>query len=326
MSQFNPFDTSWQLAPPPQAPDVLDAAPGTANDNSTACAMAPPSHQPDVGQLSGNNGGSSGEHETREQELLSDQDLTAMWAAIDTLRAQEENTPVTIDSSSVVDAVEEANSSEALRQNIAAGVSQGCQHIMQFLTDWANQFSQHRLVAKVARLEEALQTANKENEQLGGEYKKLHLRFNTANAKLKEANTKLNKALDERDEQRRLGEGGSLANPTKATDSVVLGKWKILDYNIRTLASSLAKSPPSLPLDDIADTRLNWIWASFRKALHDEDYRELMLQAYLWVIVNDLVFDAGGLVWGGPGIAELKSIRDQIISKWHSDCASPSMN
>lgn len=321
MNQFNLFDTSRQLEPPPQTPDVPNAASGTANDNSTACAMAPPSYQHDVRQLSGNNGGSYGE-----QELLSDQDMFGMWAAVDTLRAQEENTPVTIDGSSVVDAEEEVNSSEALRQNIAVGVSQGCQHIMQFLTDWANQFTQHGLVAKVAQLEEALQSANKENEQLGGEYKKLHLKYNTANARLREANTNLNKALRERDEQKRLGEGGSLANPAKATDSVVLGKWKILDYNIRTLACSLAKNPPSLPLDEIADTRLNWIWRSFRKHLQDEDYREIMLRAYLWVIVNDLVFDAGGQVWGGPGIADLKNIRDQIISECHSYWASPSMN
>ncbi|KAI8691182.1 hypothetical protein NCS56_00110000 [Fusarium sp. Ph1] len=291
MSQGNPFDTSHQLGPPPQAPGVVKVEPSSTHDNNIACAMAPPSRQSEAGQQNGSNGSSSGGHETREKDVLSDQELTDTWAAFDTSRAQEENTPITLDGSSVVDAVEEVNSSEALQQNIAAGVSQGCQHIMQFLTDWAKQFSQHGLVVKVAQLEEALQSANKEKEHLGGEYQ------------------------NERDEQRRLAEGESLANPTKATDDVVRGKWKTLNYNIRTLACSLAKSPPSLPLDDVAEIRLSWACRSFRKHLQDEDYRELMLRAYLWIMVNDMVFDAGGLVRGGPGVADLKNIRDHIISR-----------
>ncbi|RMJ06807.1 hypothetical protein CDV36_013592 [Fusarium kuroshium] len=315
MSQPNPFNTSRQVGPPPQEPDVVNVVSGTSNDNSTACAMAPPSHRSEVGQQTGNNGSSFGGHETREQDLISDQDLIDMWAEVNTSRAQGENTPITLDSSSVEDTEEEANSNEALQQNIAAGVNQGNQPFMQFLTDWAKKFSQHGLVVKVAQLEEALQSANKEKEQLGGEYKKLHLKYNTANARLREANTKLNKALSEMDEQRRLTEGGSLANPAKATDDVVRGKWKTLDYNIRALACSLAKIPPSLPLDEVAQTRLSWASGSFRRHLQDEDYREPLLHAYLWNMVNDMVFDAGGMVWGGPGIADFKNVRDHIINR-----------
>lgn len=326
MNQGNPFDTSDQLWPPPQAPGVANVELSSPHDNSTACAMAPPSYQSEAGQQNGNNGSSSGGYEIREFDLVSDQELIDLELLIDTPRAQEEGTPVTMDGSSIMGAEEEVNLGEALQQNIAAGVSQGCQNIMQFLTDWAKQFSQHGLVARVAQLEEALQNANKEKEHLGGEYQKLHLKYNTINTRLQEANTKLAKALRERDEQRRLAEGGSLANPAKATDSVVLGKWKTLDYNIRTLACSLAKGPPSLPLDEVVETRLSWIWVSFRNHLQDEDYREVMFRAYLWLIVNDLVFDAGGLVWGGPAIAELKNIRDQVISKSHSYWPPPSLS
>ncbi|RTE70991.1 hypothetical protein BHE90_014612 [Fusarium euwallaceae] len=315
MGRMNHRGTPCPPGPPPQPLGLVKAETGSANDNITACAMAPPPHHLEVDQQSGSNGSSSGGNVTREQDLISDQELIDMLEATDTSRTQEGNVPATIEDSSVVNAEEELISGEVLQQTVAAGVDQGCQPFMEFLKDWAKQFRQHQLVAKVAELEGELKRANQQNQELGGEYRKLRARYNTANTKLGEANMKLGKALRERDEHRRLAEGSALANSAKATDDVVLEKWKILNYNIRVLAHSLAKSPPSLSLDDVAEDRLRWISPLFRKHLQDDDYREFVLQGYLWVMVHDMVFDSETQVWGGPGLVDLKILRDNLIDR-----------
>ncbi|KAH7181038.1 hypothetical protein DER46DRAFT_653210 [Fusarium sp. MPI-SDFR-AT-0072] len=128
-------------------------------------------------------------------------------------------------------------------------------------------------------------------------------------------NAKLDDALRGRDQLRQLLERGSLANSDKATDDSIRGKWKELAYNIRCLARRLAHDPPRQQLDDIARERLRFIAGDYYTLLKDDDYREFIIMSYLWVSVQEDVFDVGETIWGGPELKSFKAVRDRIITR-----------
>ncbi|SCV31976.1 uncharacterized protein FFB14_03796 [Fusarium fujikuroi] len=140
---------------------------------------------------------------------------------------------------------------------------------------------------------------------------------------LAKVNAKLDDALRERDQLRQLLGGGSLANSDKATDDLIREKWKVLAYNIRCLARHLAHNPPQQQLDDLAKDRLRFVARDYCTLLEDKDYRELILMSYLWVTIQDDVFDAGHTVWGGPELKSFKAVRDHIISRFGDDVSIP---
>jgi hypothetical protein len=294
-------DTGGSYPPEPTSGpfDVIKEQLENIKDSDTTSTAASPSHHAQLDLATGSN---NHEHEPQDQEWSDD------WTVENILHTQQERHQEILQEIRAANAEDRIVLNEAMGQNISTNLGEGFQHIMEFLTNWAKQFTQHHLVNKVATLEEQLNLANQTNQQLGEEFKEMRSKYRVTR-------TKLDKALCERDEQRRLADGGALADSTKSTDDAVVDKWKILGYNIRTLAHSLAKSPPSQRLDQIAVARLTWISQSYRKEIQDRDYRESLLEGYLWVMVNDKVFDAGTRLWGGPGMADLKTIQNNIISK-----------
>ncbi|KAH7273993.1 hypothetical protein B0J15DRAFT_541926 [Fusarium solani] len=293
-------DTGGSYPPEPTSGpfDVIKEQLENIKDSDTTSTAASPSHHAQLDLATGSN---NHEHEPQDQEWSDD------WTVENILHTQQERHQEILQEIRAANAEDRIVLNEAMGQNISTNLGEGFQHIMEFLTNWVKQFTQHHLVNKVATLEEQLNLANQTNQQLGEEFKEMRSKYRVTR-------TKLDKALCERDEQRRLADGGALADSTKSTDDAVVDKWKILGYNIRTLAHSLAKSPPSQRLDQIAVARLTWISQSYRKEIQDRDYRESLLEGYLWVMVNDKVFDAGTRLWGGPGMADLKTIQNNIIS------------
>ncbi|RSL72498.1 hypothetical protein CEP51_011898 [Fusarium floridanum] len=268
-------------------------------DDDTVNTASHPSNDVQLDQATGNNH----EYGPEDQEPFDD------WTAEEIFQVQQENYQAFIEEVRATNAKERLLSNELMTQNMSIFFGQGFQQMMNFLTKWSKRFSQHHLVNKVAALEEQLDLANQKNQQLGQEYKEMRARHN-------KVCTKLDQALHERDEQRRLVDGGTLANSSKVTDDAIMEKWKLLAYNIRVLAHFLAKSPPGQQFDTVSKARLEWISLSYLDHLQDEDYREVLLQGYLWSTVNETVFDAGTRVWGGPGIADLKTIQNNIIGKY----------
>ncbi|KAM0424776.1 hypothetical protein ACHAPT_010086 [Fusarium lateritium] len=304
---------------PPEIPSqplgVIEEQLGNANDHGTASAAAHPPHhlQPDQATNSINY---NHEHQLQDQEVRDD------WTVEEILRVEQENNQAIIQGIRAANAGDRSALKELMGQNLA-NFGQGCQQIMNFLTDWAKRFSQHQLVAKVATLEEKLQQANQRYQQLATYCKETRAKCNDATAKLEEANTKLDQALRERDEQRRLVDGGTLANSIKATDDAVLSKWRVLGYNIRMLACFLAKEHPSYPLDQAVLHRLRFVSPSPRKHLGDDDYRDLVIQGYLWDMVNEKILDANFRTWGGPGVSSLKNLKDFIINRINASDDDP---
>ncbi|RSL82518.1 hypothetical protein CEP52_001612 [Fusarium oligoseptatum] len=274
-------------------------------DGDTASTASCPSHYV---QLDLETGSNNHEHEPQGQEWHD------YWTVENILQVQQDRHQEILQEIRAANAEDRVALNEAMEQNMSMNLGQGLQHIMEFFTNWTKEFTQHHLVNKVATLEEQLDLAIQQKDQLSQEYKEMRARHN-------KACTKLDKALRERDDQRRLADGGALANSTKVTDDAVMDKWSILSYNIRTLAHSLAKSPPPQRLDQIVVARLNGISQSPRKDMQDQDYRDFLLQGYLWSMVNDKVFDAGTRIWGGPGMADLKTIQDNLINRLEAEDA-----
>ncbi|WAO83897.1 Hypothetical protein NCS54_00109800 [Fusarium falciforme] len=268
-------------------------------DTNTDSTAASPSHH---AQLDLATGANNHEHEPQDRERSDD------WTVEDLLDIQEGRHQEILQEIRAANAEDRIVLNQAMGQNISTNLSLGFQRIEEFFTNWAQQFTQHHLVSKVASLEERLNLANQTNQKLSEDFKEMRTKHRIAC-------TKLDKALCERDEQRRLADGGALANSTKATDDAVVDKWRILSYNIHTLAHSLAKSPPSQRLDQIALSRLSWISQSHQKEIHDQDYREFLLQGYLWRMVNGKVFNVGTRLWGGPRMAGLKTVQKNLINR-----------
>ncbi|KAI8684418.1 hypothetical protein NCS57_00107900 [Fusarium keratoplasticum] len=269
-------------------------------DTGTDSTAASPSHH--AQQLDLATGTNNHEHEPQDQERSDG------WTVEDLLDIQEERHQGILQEIRAANAEDRILLNEVMGQNISTNLGLGFQRIEEFFTNWSQQFTQHHLASKVASLEERLNLANQTNQKLSEDFKEMRTKHRIAC-------TKLDKALCERDEQRRLADGGALANSTKATDDAVLDKWRILSYNIRTLAYSLAKSPPSQSLDQIALSRLSWISQSHQEEIHDQDYRELLLQGHLWRMVNGKVFNVGPRLWGGPGMAGLKTVQSNLINR-----------
>ncbi|KAM6531675.1 hypothetical protein FSOLCH5_001129 [Fusarium solani] len=168
---------------------------------------------------------------------------------------------------------------------------------------------------KAGELQERLRVTTQEKSNLEAQAKHLSAKNDTLHQMLQEVQDKLARALQERDEQRRLADGETLANSTKSTDDVVQGKWKELEYNISTLAKALAKYSPGRTTDDTVKHRFNAVSPSWRALILKEDFREFIIRAYLWMLVEGEVFDGKGGVWAGETAATFKSLRGRLIGE-----------
>lgn len=170
-----------------------------------------------------------------------------------------------------------------------------------------NQQYEH-LVDQIKRYESKLERAKNHCHELESENLALK-------QQLKESDSRLTKALEERDEYKRISDGNDWTGSVKVSDDDVQGKWKQLDYNIRSFAKALAKCPIIPPTTDLAKGRFSTIASHWMDLLGDQDYREWTIQAYLWVAVRERVFLGSGKIWGGDHIQGLKRLRLEIFSK-----------
>jgi uncharacterized membrane protein YkoI len=150
--------------------------------------------------------------------------------------------------------------------------------------------------------------AEKQNRQLKSEKEALE-------KQLKESETKLATALEERDEQRQLADSVAWSGSAKVSDDAVQSKWKQLDYNIRAMARALVKCQLCRATDDVVEERFSMIREDWQKLLTDDNYKEFFIQAYLWLVVFGQVFQDQGGIRGAGGVADLKTMRDTLVGK-----------
>ncbi|CAG7557199.1 unnamed protein product [Fusarium equiseti] len=169
-----------------------------------------------------------------------------------------------------------------------------------------NQQSEH-LVDRMKRCESELEQATYHRQELESENL-------TLKQQLKESDSRLAKALEERDEYKRISDGNDWTGSVKVSDDDVQGKWKLLDYNIRSLAKALAKCPVIPPTTDLAKERFSTIASNWMSIMGDQDYMEWTIQAYLWVVVCETVFRGSGKIWGGDHVQGLKRLRRDLFN------------
>lgn len=128
----------------------------------------------------------------------------------------------------------------------------------------------------------------------------------------------LAEAVKERDGLRKLVDIANWTCAAKLSDDVIRGQWKKLDYNIRVMARALTKCQIKRPKDDVTKARFESIVTLWSELLGSDDYKELLITAYLWAIVAKEIFYNGSEFRGGSSIQALKCIREHLIGKcWH---------
>ncbi|KAF4478596.1 hypothetical protein FAGAP_12289 [Fusarium agapanthi] len=179
--------------------------------------------------------------------------------------------------------------------------------------------------SEIAALQELLGKEQQNNQILAGdlrnvtkEQKKLFRAYQKQSDELHETNARLGDVLLERDQLRRLLEGGTFANSGKTTDIAILGIWKKLAFNIRGLAYTLAQTPDTVELEETVTERLRRVTSDYMRLLHDQDYSHALIQGYLWWLIEDLVFkpiEFDGLTWGGSHTTSFKLLKDKVYSQ-----------
>ncbi|CVK95017.1 hypothetical protein FPRO06_00840 [Fusarium proliferatum] len=190
----------------------------------------------------------------------------------------------------------------------------GMERIVNYVKSFIPQPAQASNASTIVDLRAQLQAEQDYVQKLTIDHNNMAQHSHKQKQDLGKVNAKLDDALHERDQLRQLLDGGSLANSGKITDDSIRAKWKELTYNIRCLAHFLAQDPLHQQLDELATERLRFVLKDYRRYINDEEYRELLIMGYLWVIVQDEVFDAEEQLWGGPGLKPYKITRDHIIT------------
>ncbi|KAF5972606.1 hypothetical protein FCOIX_9246 [Fusarium coicis] len=233
------------------------------------------------------------------------------WTVGDVIKVQQENNAAFLDEYRLTSSNEKLNLAQVVQSELQNGMDRICNYIKRL----AAQPVQSPTASTITELRAQLKKEKNYVQKLSGDYSNQVQHSHKQKQILENLNAKLDDALRERDQLRQLLEGGSLANSDKATDDSIQGKWKEISYNIRCLARHLAQNSPQQQLDDVTRERLRFISRDYRTLLEDEDYRELILVSYLWVIVQDNAFDARETVWGGPELGAFKAVRDRIITR-----------
>ncbi|KAH6898500.1 hypothetical protein B0T10DRAFT_578283 [Thelonectria olida] len=166
----------------------------------------------------------------------------------------------------------------------------------------------------------------KQNEAAGKTIAQLQRQKEAMEQALEKSNERLEKARTERDAQRRIAEGGTLANSTKVTDDAIKSQWAQLRYNIRNLARYLG-SMQYLQLTPPLKARFRTVSTEWKSNLDKEATKELMWEAYLWTMVRHQIISTEGGEWAGNKtnflkLAQTKILGISIISWAFLDCAN----
>ncbi|KAJ4137768.1 hypothetical protein NW768_003358 [Fusarium equiseti] len=206
------------------------------------------------------------------------------------------------------------NNSQLVRA-VQGEVQSGMNQVIDFIKHMIGQPTQPSTQTDIESLKSQLKSEKLHSKDLQSNY---NISIHTIEQQQKEihkANSKLQDALQERDQLRKLLSGGSLANSSKVTDDAIKSKWTEIDYNIRCLVCILDDAPPAQMLDVEVTRRLRFVFRHYGKLLHNPELREFLMRAYFWVLIQDNVFNSGEPLWGGPDLRSYKVTRASLIDR-----------
>ena len=109
-------------------------------------------------------------------------------------------------------------------------------------------------------------------------------------------------------------EGQRRANPNKSSDASIQGVWGQIVYGIRNLAANLAEAQPTY-LGDEALSRFQLIYKDFGPLMNDENNRCILVEGYLWRMLDQQVFASLSRVWGGEAGLCFKAMERRLNSQ-----------
>ena len=169
------------------------------------------------------------------------------------------------------------------------------------------------------KLEQELMTQTGNAKRRIEEYKREHRSVNSHCREMEKTlaakSESLKKALQELEATRQETKHRNLANSQKVSDSTIQGKWKQLDYSIRSLAYALSGFSELGELNDHVIERLKKIKVTYLPVLSNKDERDFILQGYLWVLVDQQIFQGGGQAWAGIHGFYMKAIEDTMLGE-----------
>ncbi|KAF5017905.1 hypothetical protein F66182_10134 [Fusarium sp. NRRL 66182] len=210
---------------------------------------------------------------------------------------------------------ENQNRNESHRSSIQHMIDLGYQKLLDSMENSIGRLFSSPFTAQATQLQAQIDTLAQEKDSLSLQNQGLNEDCKALQKELQEVKSKLTKALRERDEQRRLADGATLADSAKTSDDVVRSKWKQLDYNINSLAKSLSKVAVRHPTGETLVRRFSAITCDWKELFNKNDFRELLIRSYIWDLVDYQVFDGHCRAWGGDYAVGFKSTREKIIAR-----------
>ncbi|KAF5971819.1 hypothetical protein FBULB1_9004 [Fusarium bulbicola] len=193
-------------------------------------------------------------------------------------------------------------------QHVANHLSSTAVNIGQSIAQWmVNPASE-----QAAKLYQQLEMSHSRQVDADNQYRQLKDEYQALEKQLQDSNTKLENAIKERDEQRRLAESANWTGSTKVSDDAIQSKWKQLRYNIRAMSRSLAKCQVRRSLNDDIKNRLSMAVPRWTKLLSNDEHKEFIISAYLWAIVEEII-EEGSEIMGGDHGMNFKAIRAEFI-------------
>ncbi|KAI1032146.1 hypothetical protein LB504_000618 [Fusarium proliferatum] len=200
-----------------------------------------------------------------------------------------------------------AEAQRSMLQQAADHLSNIANNIMGSVTQWLK-----HTTSQGPDLKDYLQETHKQLVDVDTQHRQLKLEHEALKQQLKEANAKVDEAVNERDELRRLADGVNWTGSAKISDQEIRSKWKQLEYNIRSLASVLAKCQIKMPSDKRTRARLEDISPAWPKLLVVHDYKNFLIGAYIWTIV-ETIFTTGARFCSGGYNKDLKATRAAFL-------------
>ena len=152
-----------------------------------------------------------------------------------------------------------AQTNSQLVQTLQSELQAGMNQVVDYIRNTFMRPAQPPTHADLETLENQLKVEKTHVKDLNNNYNVSKHTIKQQQKEIQEANAKLQSALQERDQLRKLLDGGSLANSSKVTDDSIKSKWTEIDYNIRCLLHGLDNAPPVQSLDDEVASRLRFL-------------------------------------------------------------------
>ncbi|KAF9769154.1 hypothetical protein IL306_013481 [Fusarium sp. DS 682] len=193
-------------------------------------------------------------------------------------------------------------------QQVANHLSITASNFGQMISQWMG----HPASDKAANLYHELEKSYSRYVDADNQCRQLKAEHQALEKQLQESNIKLENAIKERDEQRRLAESANWTGSAKVSDDAIQSRWKQLGYSIRVMGRSLAKCQVHRHPKGVAKDRLSMAVPRWCKLLPDENHTEFIISAYLWAIVAEIIEDGSEILGGELGV-NFKAIRNEFI-------------